>query len=80
MRRDGHPGSRVEQRPDLRDARPDPAVVGDPVTVERHVEVAAYQDALARQVAEGVDAGDVSGHRCYNDDPTSTVRSASRLE
>jgi len=38
------------------DARPNAAVVGDGAVGQRDVEVAADQDALAREVTECVDA------------------------
>ena len=47
------PGAGVGQLPDGRDAGPDPAVVGDRAAVERHVEVGADQDPLARQRRRG---------------------------
>ena len=48
--------------PDGRHARADPAVVGDRAAVERHVEVGADQDALARQVAQVVEASTYARH------------------
>jgi hypothetical protein len=52
MRDDQHPGAGRGELGDGRHAGPDPAVVGDPVTVQRDVQVGAHQHALAVQVTE----------------------------
>jgi hypothetical protein len=52
VRRHQHAGTRVGQPLDRRDAGAHAAVVRDLLAVERHVEVAADEDALAAQVSE----------------------------
>jgi hypothetical protein len=47
VRADDHPGAAADQRGQRRQASPDPAVIRDPVAVQRHVEVRAHQDAPA---------------------------------
>ena len=47
VRADDNPGTAADQRGQRRQAGPDPAVVRDPVAVQRHVEVRAHQDAPA---------------------------------
>ena len=45
-------GAAVAKLVEGRQRGPDPAVVGDRLTVQRHVQVAADQDPLAAQVAK----------------------------
>ncbi len=77
-----HPGAGVGQPGDRGHRGPDPAVVGDPGAVQRHVEVGADQHPPARhplgeQVVERLHRGRrLSSSR----EPTSVTRSARRLE
>jgi hypothetical protein len=49
------PGTPVAQRPERGHAGSDPSVVGDPVAVQRDVEVGPDQDPPAAKLAEVVD-------------------------
>jgi hypothetical protein len=77
-------GTRVDEGVDRRDGRPDAAVIGDLVVLQRHIEVAADHDALAPQVtefwnrAQGHQDARPSGR--YSFEPTYSVMSTRRLE
>jgi hypothetical protein len=49
--REDHPRALVQEVPDRGNGRPDPGVVLDLPVLERHVEVDADEDALARRVS-----------------------------
>ena len=80
VRHDDHPGPAVDQLLDRRQARPDPAVVGDARLlrigqVQRHVQVSPqqYPAAADREVLDAL-------HRYDSRAAMSAVRSASRAE
>jgi hypothetical protein len=71
----------MDQRVDRRHRRTDAAVVGDLVVLERHVQVAADQDALALQLTERLEGAERhrgSGSQSF--EPTNSVMSTRRLE